>query len=68
MQGTQGNQWKPSQVSIPASNNQFNLVFEGIAGPGFKGDIGLDDIRVKNNGCPSSGSKNFPSQIILLGV
>lgn len=56
-QGTQGNQWYAAQVNIPAQSQQFNLVFEGIAGPGFQGDIALDDIRVKNNGCPSNSSK-----------
>lgn len=56
-QGTKGNQWNMGQVDIQAQAQPFNLVFEGVAGPGFQGDIGLDDIRVKNNGCPSSGSK-----------
>lgn len=37
----------------------IQLVFEGVVGKGFRGDIGLDDIRVTEGVCPHIGSCDF---------
>lgn len=48
--GTQGNLWKNANISLPVYND-LSLVFEGIVGPGFRGDIALDDISVTTGPC-----------------
>ncbi|KAK7098916.1 hypothetical protein V1264_003131 [Littorina saxatilis] len=50
-QQSQGNTWIQGQVSVPAQPGATNLVFEGIRGPSFRGDIGLDDIRATPGIC-----------------
>ena len=53
--GTQGNKWNPGETNIPASTTSFNIVVEGIVGPGYRGDIGLDDIQLVAGPCPNQG-------------
>ncbi|XP_019632083.1 PREDICTED: MAM and LDL-receptor class A domain-containing protein 2-like [Branchiostoma belcheri] len=48
--GTQGNQWDQGQVDIP-SNSQYNIVFEGVRGNGFRGDIAIDDVTMTDGSC-----------------
>ena len=52
---TQGNVWKPGQVSVPAQPSATNLVFEGVRGPSYRGDIGLDDFRATAGACNNQG-------------
>lgn len=33
----------------------YNVVFEGVVGPGYRGDIGLDDIHMVAGNCPNQG-------------
>ena len=42
------------QLSIPSQTTTTKVVFEGIRGPGYAGDIGLDDIKMKNGLCQST--------------
>ncbi|XP_060564981.1 MAM and LDL-receptor class A domain-containing protein 1-like [Ruditapes philippinarum] len=53
--GTQGNQWKSGQVNIPASTTNYNVAIEGVVGPGYRGDIGIDDIHMVPGACPNQG-------------
>ncbi|KAH3887690.1 hypothetical protein DPMN_011708 [Dreissena polymorpha] len=57
--GTQGNQWNLGQTDLPASASTYNIVFEGVGGPGYRGDIALDDIRVLPGSCSYSGLHHF---------
>nr|KAG5689549.1 hypothetical protein BaRGS_022052 [Batillaria attramentaria] len=52
---SQGNQWRLGQVQVPSLTSPGNLVFEGVRGPSYKGDIGLDDIRATPGNCAVSG-------------
>ncbi len=45
LSGNQGNLWKQAQVSV-LSAEDFEVVFEGIVGSSFKGDIAIDDIYI----------------------
>ena len=47
---TQGNQWIRADVDI-SSNRSYTIVFEGVRGTSFDGDIGLDDISVTMGPC-----------------
>ncbi|XP_055957692.1 MAM and LDL-receptor class A domain-containing protein 1-like [Patella vulgata] len=49
-----GNKWNFAEYQIPTQKSQFNIVFEGVRGPGYKGDIGLDDVKVLSGLCPST--------------
>ena len=51
--GTQGNKWIQGLTTVPAQTSSFNLVFEGLVGPSYRGDIALDDINVVNGPCPN---------------
>lgn len=57
--GTQGNQWKSGQVNIPASTTNYNVAIEGVVGPGYRGDIGIDDIHMVPGACPNQGKNYF---------
>lgn len=62
LKGQQGNQWLNGKVSlskIPSSN--FWIVFEGIRGNGYRGDIAIDDILITNADCaifPANANPN----------
>ncbi|KAL8608892.1 hypothetical protein ACOMHN_065230 [Nucella lapillus] len=55
-QQTQGNKWIQGQVLVPGQPSPTNLVFEGIRGPSYRGDIGLDDIRATTGACNNQGT------------
>ncbi|XP_066288978.1 MAM domain-containing glycosylphosphatidylinositol anchor protein 2-like [Branchiostoma lanceolatum] len=48
--GRQGDQWIQAEVEINISST-YQVVMEGIRGPGFRGDIGLDDISIATGSC-----------------
>ncbi|XP_035658189.1 MAM and LDL-receptor class A domain-containing protein 1-like [Branchiostoma floridae] len=53
--GDQGNQWSPAEVTFNA-NNAFKVVFEGVRGQSFRGDIAIDDVTWRDGVCSSTGS------------
>ena len=55
-QGTQGNSWKQGQVQIPAQSSQYQVVFEGLVGSSYRGDIGVDDIKLLQGPCTTAGT------------
>ena len=46
------------QVTIRSSSS-FQLVFEGIRGASYQGDIAIDDVELLDNPCPPPGDCNF---------
>ncbi|XP_067654505.1 MAM and LDL-receptor class A domain-containing protein 2-like [Haliotis asinina] len=54
----QGNSWKVAQVTIK-SQSAFQLVFEGVVGSGYRGDIAIDDVNVTAGPCVAPGTCNF---------
>ena len=58
-QGTQGNSWKQGQVQIPAQSSQYQVVFEGLVGSSYRGDIGVDDIKLLQGPCTTAGTHIF---------
>lgn len=51
--GTHGNQWRKAQLTL-SSTQTFTLVFEGIRGNSYRGDIAIDDITLADGKCPPS--------------
>lgn len=43
----QGTNWMFANVEIYCKE-KFQIYFEGIRGAGFKGDIGIDDVKIKD--------------------
>eukprot|EP00794_Sanderia_malayensis_P017044 gene17044-18759_t len=56
--GNQGNLWRVAQQTIRSTSN-YQLVFEGVAGSSYTGDIAVDDFRVMDGVCPSPGDCDF---------
>uniref|UniRef100_A0A674CHE3 MAM domain containing glycosylphosphatidylinositol anchor 2 n=1 Tax=Salmo trutta TaxID=8032 RepID=A0A674CHE3_SALTR len=60
--GNQGDRWKQAKVNIhPIAS--FQLVLEGIRGPGIEGDIAIDDVTIEEGEC-----KDPPPNTLLLGL
>ncbi|KAM4770821.1 MAM domain-containing glycosylphosphatidylinositol anchor protein 1 [Rhinophrynus dorsalis] len=51
LSGDRGNKWQHAIVPIKPSG-PFQVVFEGVRGPGIEGDIAIDDVTVKKGECP----------------
>ncbi|XP_069034678.1 MAM domain-containing glycosylphosphatidylinositol anchor protein 1 isoform X2 [Lepisosteus oculatus] len=50
LSGSQGNSWKQANVTVSPSG-PFQVVFEGVRGSGFEGDIAIDDVSVTKGRC-----------------
>lgn len=51
LQGQQGSQWKQGQAPIPNTGNSYRVVFEGVRGTDYSGDIAIDDITFTESNC-----------------
>nr|XP_056709549.1 MAM domain-containing glycosylphosphatidylinositol anchor protein 1 isoform X1 [Euleptes europaea] len=51
LSGNRGNTWQQAHVPINPAG-PFQIIFEGVCGTGFEGDIGLDDVTLKRGECP----------------
>ncbi|XP_045916038.1 MAM domain-containing glycosylphosphatidylinositol anchor protein 2 isoform X6 [Micropterus dolomieu] len=73
LSGNQGDRWKQAKVSIHPTAS-FQVVLEGIRGPGIEGDIAIDDVTLEEGECrdppPNLSSKSLStsSHIWLLCV
>uniref|UniRef100_A0A8C8CDD0 MAM domain containing glycosylphosphatidylinositol anchor 2 n=1 Tax=Oncorhynchus tshawytscha TaxID=74940 RepID=A0A8C8CDD0_ONCTS len=50
LSGNQGDHWKQAKVSIHPTAS-FQVVLEGIRGPGIEGDIAIDDVTLEEGEC-----------------
>ena len=48
--GTRSNQWYSASVDVQGSAG-YQIVFEGVRGTSYRGDIALDDITVSMGSC-----------------
>ena len=62
LKGQQGNKWLNGRVSLSKnSNKNYWIVFEGVRGNGYRGDIAFDDILITNADCsilPANANPN----------
>lgn len=68
LSGAAGNSWMQGQMNIPTqySSKPFQLMFEGIRGNGYQGDIAVDDISVDlTSGCVTSPDYAKPQSGML---
>ncbi|XP_057208724.1 MAM domain-containing glycosylphosphatidylinositol anchor protein 2-like isoform X3 [Triplophysa rosa] len=55
LSGNQGERWRQAKITIhPVST--FQIIFEGIRGPGIEGDIAMDDVSLVEGECPDPPS------------
>ena len=59
MTGDHGDKWMSAQVKLPASvvKSQFQLVFEGVVGKSWTGDIAIDDVTFDSKPCDGNTGK-----------
>ncbi|CAB3999552.1 MAM and LDL-receptor class A domain-containing 1-like isoform X1, partial [Paramuricea clavata] len=55
--GEQGNQWKKVELQIN-NGSRYSVVFSGVTGSSYQGDIALDEISITSGQC--SGSPGTP--------
>ncbi|KAF6728378.1 MAM domain-containing glycosylphosphatidylinositol anchor protein 2, partial [Oryzias melastigma] len=63
LSGNQGDRWRQAKVSIHPTSS-FQVILEGIRGPGIEGDIAIDDVTLEEGGCrdpPPNISAKAPS-------
>jgi hypothetical protein len=56
----QGNQWRQAAVTISVISN-YQIVFEGIVGNNYMGDIGLDDLSLASGACTDTSNSFLSS-------
>lgn len=56
MNGTQGNKWIQANITLPVIST-LSVVFEGLVGSDYRGDIALDDITLRSGPCLSDAGK-----------
>lgn len=60
--GTHGDQWWNGQIPL-SNSNPYQIVFEGVRGVSYQGDIALDDIQISNGQCLATPNCDFESPI-----
>ncbi|XP_078515819.1 MAM domain-containing glycosylphosphatidylinositol anchor protein 2 isoform X3 [Lissotriton helveticus] len=61
--GNKGENWKQAHVNIHPTTS-FQLIFEGVRGPGIEGDIAIDDIAIIEGECPVAPTNSTVGGII----
>ena len=49
-----------------SNSNSYKIVFEGVRGSSYQGDIALDDIELQNKACPPTINCDFESPVSQL--
>ncbi|KAH3887659.1 hypothetical protein DPMN_011677 [Dreissena polymorpha] len=62
--GNQGPAWLVASYSVPATSKPFQIMFEGIVGNSFYGDLAIDDFSLTPGACPYSGRVFAASQAV----
>ncbi|CAF4203919.1 unnamed protein product, partial [Rotaria sordida] len=57
-QGNRFDEWHVMEINLLASK-PYTIIFEGVVGKSFEGDIAIDDVLIKERPCPSVGNCDF---------
>ncbi|KAK6478831.1 MAM domain-containing glycosylphosphatidylinositol anchor protein 2-like [Huso huso] len=57
LSGNQGEHWRLATANIHP-NTSFQIIFEGIRGPGIEGDIAIDDVSLMEGECMKADEPN----------
>ena len=66
--GNHGNRWSQAHVQIISDSRPFSLLFDAHRGVGYKGDLAIDDVVLRNGSCNIPGKVKFESRFILLEI
>ncbi|XP_055361569.1 MAM domain-containing glycosylphosphatidylinositol anchor protein 2 isoform X2 [Betta splendens] len=58
--GNQGSRWMQAKVTIHPTT-AFQIVMEGVRGPGIEGDIAIDDVSIEEGECKDLPPNNLRS-------
>ncbi|XP_075872850.1 MAM domain-containing glycosylphosphatidylinositol anchor protein 2-like [Nelusetta ayraudi] len=58
--GNQGDRWRQAKVNIHPSTT-FQMVIEGVRGPGIEGDVAIDDVAIEEGECKDPPPNNLRS-------
>ncbi|KAJ7380815.1 hypothetical protein OS493_007199, partial [Desmophyllum pertusum] len=61
--GSQGDEWKEGLLQLSPTKSSYQVIFEGVRGTSYQGDISLDDISFQNNQCPPSSECTFENVV-----
>ncbi|XP_037345321.2 MAM domain-containing glycosylphosphatidylinositol anchor protein 1 isoform X1 [Pungitius pungitius] len=64
--GHQGPEWRKAFFDISPSG-PFQIVFEGIRGAGFEGDIAIDDVSITIGKCKQENTVASAGKTVLIG-
>ncbi|CAF3694948.1 unnamed protein product, partial [Didymodactylos carnosus] len=62
LNGDQGDRWRPAKATIH-SPDKFQIIFEGVVGSSYTGDISIDDVSLTNGACTPNGQCNFETDL-----
>ena len=59
-----GDQWSMGQFNISSkyTSKPYQIIFEGVRGKGYRGDIAIDDTSLFDGGCQQYPSTSAPAQ------
>ncbi|XP_056152112.1 MAM domain-containing glycosylphosphatidylinositol anchor protein 2 [Lampris incognitus] len=60
LSGNQGDRWRQAKVNIHPTTT-FQMVMEGVRGPGIEGDIAIDDVTIEEGECKDPPPNNLRS-------
>ncbi|KAF6114951.1 MAM domain containing glycosylphosphatidylinositol anchor 1 [Phyllostomus discolor] len=63
LSGNKGNVWQQAHVPINPSG-PFQIIFEGVRGSGYLGDIAIDDVTLKKGECPRK--QMDPNKVVVM--
>ncbi|XP_072498077.1 MAM domain-containing glycosylphosphatidylinositol anchor protein 1 isoform X2 [Notamacropus eugenii] len=63
LSGNRGNSWQQAHVPINPSG-PFQIIFEGVRGSGYLGDIAIDDVSLKKGECPRK--QVDPNKVVVM--
>ncbi|XP_073894275.1 MAM domain-containing glycosylphosphatidylinositol anchor protein 1 isoform X5 [Macaca fascicularis] len=63
LSGNKGNVWQQAHVPISPSG-PFQIIFEGVRGSGYLGDIAIDDVTLKKGECPRK--QMDPNKVVVM--
>ncbi|VTJ61482.1 Hypothetical predicted protein [Marmota monax] len=63
LSGNKGNVWQQAHVPINPSG-PFQIIFEGVRGSGYLGDIAIDDVTLKKGECPQK--QMDPNKVVVM--
>lgn len=50
-----GPRWRRNSLTVYPDKNVFSLIWEGVVGTGYAGDIAIDNIKIEDGACAAKG-------------